>query len=83
MTVTPTMSSGEEPTDGKRSDGEVTHVNDERAFDRRSTLEGTVVRYDDRPDACTIHPSDPTERERTTTWITARGEDYVSAIAWR
>lgn len=77
------MSSGEEPTDRKRFDGEVTHADAESAFERRSTLEGTVVRYDDRPDTCTIHPSDPTEHERTTAWITARGEDYVSAIAWR
>lgn len=51
--------------------------------DRRPMLEGTVVRYDDKPDECTLHPSEPTDRECTTTWITAKEGSYVSAVAWR
>ncbi|WP_123533329.1 DUF7511 domain-containing protein [Halosimplex salinum] len=32
-------------------------------------LELALVRYDDRPDRCTIHPADATGVERMSTWI--------------
>lgn len=73
--------SGEANDDG-RTGREVTQ-RDGEAPGRRLTIEGTVVRYDDRPDECTLHPADPTERECTTAWITAKEGSYVSASAWR
>ncbi|OYR39792.1 hypothetical protein DJ82_05085 [Halorubrum sp. Ib24] len=68
--------------DDGRTDGGVTRPSAEPP-DRGPTLEGTVVRYDDKPDECTLHPSEPTERECTTAWITAKEGSYVSAVAWR
>jgi hypothetical protein len=50
---------------------------------RRPLIEGTIVRYDDEPDECTLHPAEPTPREYTTTWITAKEGSYVSVMAWR
>ena len=72
--------SGEANDDG-RTGGGVTQPSE--ADSRHPRLEGTVVRYDDRPDECTIHPTDPTEGERTTAWITAKEGSYVCASAWR
>ena len=37
-------------------------------------LESIVERYDDRPDECTIFDPD---RNRTSTWITAKEGSYV------
>jgi hypothetical protein len=68
--------------DEGRTGGEVTGPNDGNPG-RRLTLEGTVVRYEDKPDECTLHPADPTDRECTTAWITAKEDSYVSAAAWR
>lgn len=73
--------SGKADDDG-RTDGGVTQPN-QKSPDRHPMLEGTVVRYDDKPDECILHPSDLTERERTTAWITATEGSYVSAAAWR
>lgn len=70
-----------EANDDGRTDGGVTRPTEESP--RRPTLEGTIVRYDDRPDECTLHPTDLSERERTTAWITAKEGSYVSASAWR
>ncbi|WP_418286686.1 DUF7511 domain-containing protein [Halorubrum sp. DTA46] len=76
------MSSGKGPDDYDRTDGGMARMRGE-ASDRQSILQGTVVRYDDRPDECTLHPRDPTDQERTTAWITAKQGAYVSATAWR
>lgn len=40
--------------------------------------EATVVSYDDEPDECTIYPTDATEEELVTTWISAKSGSYVS-----
>ena len=50
---------------------------------RRPLIEGTIVRYDDKPDECTLHPAEPTPREYTTRWITAEEGSYVSVTSWR
>jgi hypothetical protein len=73
--------SGEANDDGRTDDG-VTQPNQEDPG-QRPMLKGTVVRYDDEPDECTLHPSEPTEFERTTAWITAKEGSYVSATTWR
>lgn len=73
--------SGEANDDG-RTDGGATRPN-QRGPDRRPMLKGTVVRYDDEPDECTLHPPEPTDRERTTAWITAKEGSYVSPATWR
>lgn len=78
IVVSETM--GGEANDDARADGEVPQPNGERP--RRPILEGTVVRYDDEPDECTLHPAD-LDRKRTTAWITAKEGSYVSAAAWR
>lgn len=70
-----------EANDDGRTDGGVTRSTEEDP--RRPALEGTIVRYDDGPDECTLHPTDLSERERTTAWITAKEGSYVSASAWR
>ncbi len=73
--------SGEASDDGRR-DGEVSKPNAEGP-DRGPSLQGTVVRYDDKPDEYTLHPPNPTDRECTTTWITAEEGSYVSPFEWR
>lgn len=34
--------------------------------------------YDDQPDQCTIFPTDRSDVDRTTTWITAEEGSYVA-----
>ncbi|MDZ7701277.1 MAG: hypothetical protein U5J98_03980 [Halobacteriales archaeon] len=46
--------------------------------DREGGLAATVVRYDDMPDECTIHPVNAVEEDLMTRWITATGDAYVS-----
>ena len=41
-------------------------------------LRAEVVSYDDAPDECTIFPDEVNEEQRTTVWITARGESFCS-----
>jgi len=41
-------------------------------------LSAEVVSYDDAPDECTIFPEDVSEEQRTTAWITARGEAFCA-----
>lgn len=77
------MSAGDDPNEREAPDGGVACADETRTSDRRPALSRTVVRYDDRPDMCTIHPPDPADHERATAWITARREDCVSAFAWR
>jgi hypothetical protein len=73
--------SGRTDDDG-RTGGAMTPSNDE-SHTRRPIIEGTVVRYADKPDECTLHPAMPTSKESTTTWITAKEGSYVSVMAWR
>ncbi len=80
ISVVISMSGG--ANDDRRTDGGVARPGAD-VPDRRPMLEGTVVRYEDKPDECTLHPSEPTERECTTAWITAKEGSYVSAVAWR
>jgi len=42
------------------------------------TILATVVRNGDAPDECTLHPANPTTKERTTVWITAKEGSYLS-----
>lgn len=52
-----------------------------RANERETTgglLRAEVVSYDDAPDECTVFPEDVAEEQRTTAWITARGESFCS-----
>jgi hypothetical protein len=50
---------------------------------RIGDFEAKIVRYDDAPTECTIFPTDVSERERTTTWLTAREGSYCSLDAMR
>jgi len=49
----------------------------------RRADQATVVSYDDQPDQCTLHPVQPDERCRTTEWITADENSYVTLAQWR
>lgn len=42
-----------------------------------------VVSYDDDPDQCTIFPTDVSEDQRTTTWISAEEGSYCSLHSCR
>jgi hypothetical protein len=42
-----------------------------RAPERPDPLHGVVVRYDARPDRCTVHPRGLAADERTTLWLSA------------
>lgn len=44
----------------------------------KETILATVVRNGDAPDECTLHPVNPTTKERTTVWITAKEGSYLS-----
>jgi hypothetical protein len=44
-------------------------------------LSAEVVSYDDAPDECTIYPVDVSEAQRTTAWITARGDSFCSVCS--
>ena len=46
--------------------------------DTEGLLRAEVVNYDDAPDECTIFPDEMDEKQRTTVWITARGESFCS-----
>ena len=43
----------------------------------------TIVRYEDSPDECTIHPSRVDDNSRTTAWITALEGSFVSLSTCR
>jgi|AntDeeMinimDraft_4_1070355.scaffolds.fasta_scaffold01248_2 hypothetical protein len=51
--------------------------------DTDGQIQATVVSYDDQPDQCTLHPVQPDERCRTTEWITADENSYVTLAQWR
>ena len=56
----------------------------ERSTDsRRIGLEAIVVRYEDRPDRCTITPRECPEGERLTTWLSADIDAFVALEAMR
>lgn len=38
---------------------------------------GVVVPYDDAPDELTIYPTDATDEELLTTWVSAQEDSYV------
>ncbi|RQG91667.1 hypothetical protein EA462_06895 [Natrarchaeobius halalkaliphilus] len=40
-------------------------------------LEHAVVENDDDPDECAVFPTDATEAELRSAWVTARGDDFV------
>ncbi|MFC6768595.1 DUF7511 domain-containing protein [Natrinema soli] len=40
-------------------------------------LESIVVRYEDRPDRCTIAPRECSEEDQLTTWISANVRTFV------
>ncbi|WP_227375206.1 DUF7511 domain-containing protein [Haladaptatus halobius] len=41
-------------------------------------LSAVVVEYDDRPNRCTIFPTDATRHQRMVRWITADADVFVS-----
>ncbi|UHQ96055.1 DUF7511 domain-containing protein [Natrinema halophilum] len=43
----------------------------------KTDLESVVVRYEDRPNRCTIVPRECPEAERVTTWLTADARAFV------
>lgn len=45
--------------------------------DRPPILLSRIVEFEDRPSECTIFPSDASETERLTTWMTAKEGSYV------
>lgn len=49
--------------------------------DRGIRLRAEVVSYDDAPSECTMFPDDVSEDQRTTTWITARGDAFCPLTA--
>jgi len=48
------------------------------AWEDETEFEAIVEQYDMHPDECTIYPSTASEAEKMSTWITARGESFVS-----
>ena len=46
-------------------------------------LESTVVRYEDRPDRCTIAPRECPETDQLTRWISADLEAFVDLDEFR
>lgn len=46
-------------------------------------LERTLVRYDRRPDRCTIFPHECPEERLTTTWLSADASSFVDLHAMR
>ncbi|MFB6097481.1 MAG: hypothetical protein ABEJ74_08845 [Haloferacaceae archaeon] len=46
-------------------------------------LRAVVTEYGDHPDECTLYPTDATEAELVTTWITAEGDAFVDLEAVR
>lgn len=46
-------------------------------------LRAIVEKYDDRPDQCTIFPSDEEGVKRMSTWITAREGSFVDLQTMR
>lgn len=47
------------------------------------SLESIVVRYDDRPDRCTIAPLECSEADRVTTWLSADVRAFVDLADMR
>lgn len=52
-------------------------------LDSTNTYVSKVVEYDDRPDECTIWPRGEDNRVSPTTWITAKGDAFVSLSEMR
>lgn len=52
-------------------------VNAREASTRSIDLESIVVRYDQRPDRCTITPRECTDSERVTMWLSADLDAFV------
>ncbi|MFC4542635.1 hypothetical protein ACFO5R_11960 [Halosolutus amylolyticus] len=68
-----TSASRESDPDGPGQRGPTAYSHDGRPID----LESVVVRYEDRPDRCTIVPRDCTESSRLTTWLSADIDVFV------
>ena len=58
-----------------------TASSDDPALDR--ALERTIVRYDRRPDRCTIFPREFPEERLITTWLSANASSFVDLYAVR
>lgn len=65
-------------TSGYDADGrrERTAAGDQRTT-RSIALEFIIVRYENRPDRCTIAPRDCPDAERMTTWLSADVDAFV------
>ena len=48
-----------------------------------ASLTAHVESYDGAPDECTIYPTGIGDDDRTTRWITARGDSYVGVSEMR
>ena len=46
-------------------------------------IRATIVRYDERPDECTLHPEDPDDDSQMTEWITAESGGYFALVSCR
>ena len=75
---------------GSASDHEIDDVRQrltaasERTTDsRRIDLESIVVRYEDRPDRCTLTPRECPDGDRLTTWLSADIDAFVDLEAMR
>lgn len=58
-------------------------ANERSSDSRRIDLEAIVVRYEDRPDRCTITPRECPEGDRLTTWLSADIDAFVDLEAMR
>jgi hypothetical protein len=48
------------------------------APERTFALDATLVRYDGRPDRCTVYSAEATRLERMVEWISADADTFVS-----
>lgn len=46
-----------------------------------TSLQATVVEYENAPDECTLFPRDVSGMDRMTTWITAKEDSFVDLEA--
>ncbi|WP_227352903.1 DUF7511 domain-containing protein [Haladaptatus salinisoli] len=67
----------EDETTGRFDSGEPTEPKPS-ATPSRFELSAVVVGYDDRPDRCTIFPTEATRLQRMARWITADADAFVS-----
>lgn len=56
---------------------------DHPPVDRAAGLQATVVRYDGKPDECTLHPRDASVSELLARWIIASEGAYVEVEEYR